>query len=568
MIWRDDGYGLIDWKQRNQFGRPYAVEFGNPDFVKYAESFGIPGFRPASADELYPTLMQALELDGPAVIDVRSTTRERAAHRAAGRALGAVMARRIEPPARRRAHLARTACLAAIVAACGAPGASDPTSGSPIRARRSPQRLPRRLRRVRRRLQPHLRRRGRRLPQGRGPASRWTALRRRRARTTPGRSIRKPLSRICSGARRRHGLRRPLVLRPRLGRLDPAAIWRAGARRPVRARGVAPRHGLLVTLGQAGATFFADVWLFDPTTGAWRSCPATVRRPCRATAAAPASGRTAGSGSPTASPRRARGSSTPGPTTSMPRPGATRRPLRAPRGALSPHLLVERRRAARAVRGSDDRRRGPRRPVGPAAGRHGRRQHVDARSRSRCRRATRPRSRGMDRRPSSSGVATSTEAARRHRLVRDPGEGGFSGGATAPFVRLELDGPPRRSGGAGRRPRARPAAAVRRHRRRRPRRSLGAVLADAQSDDSRAARRNASAHPACRAEPSASRAGAAGCPDRRAVPAPPDRLGAPVVDQVGGDRDPDVVALLEGRDVDPVRSRSMPVGRAGSPGPR
>jgi acetolactate synthase-1/2/3 large subunit len=70
VIWRDDGYGLIDWKQRNQFGRPYAVEFGNPDFVAYAESFGIPGFRPASADDLYPTLMKALALDGPSVIDV------------------------------------------------------------------------------------------------------------------------------------------------------------------------------------------------------------------------------------------------------------------------------------------------------------------------------------------------------------------------------------------------------------------------------------------------------------------------------------------------------------------
>ncbi len=70
VIWRDDGYGLIDWKQRNQFGRPFAVEFGNPDFVAYAESFGIPGFRPTSADDLYPTLMKALALDGPSVIDV------------------------------------------------------------------------------------------------------------------------------------------------------------------------------------------------------------------------------------------------------------------------------------------------------------------------------------------------------------------------------------------------------------------------------------------------------------------------------------------------------------------
>jgi acetolactate synthase-1/2/3 large subunit len=70
VIWRDDGYGLIDWKQRNAFGRPYAVEFGNPDFVAFAESFGIPGFRPASADDLYPTLMRALDQPGPSVIDV------------------------------------------------------------------------------------------------------------------------------------------------------------------------------------------------------------------------------------------------------------------------------------------------------------------------------------------------------------------------------------------------------------------------------------------------------------------------------------------------------------------
>ncbi|HXG26121.1 MAG TPA: acetolactate synthase large subunit [Candidatus Binatia bacterium] len=70
VIWRDDGYGLIDWKQRNEFGRPFAVGFDNPDFVTYAESFGIPGFRPASAEDLFPTLMRALEVDGPAVVDV------------------------------------------------------------------------------------------------------------------------------------------------------------------------------------------------------------------------------------------------------------------------------------------------------------------------------------------------------------------------------------------------------------------------------------------------------------------------------------------------------------------
>ena len=76
VVWRDNGYGLIDWKQRNEFGRPFAVEFGNPDFVAYAQSFGIAGFRPASADDLYPTLRRALEIEGPALVEVPIDYRE------------------------------------------------------------------------------------------------------------------------------------------------------------------------------------------------------------------------------------------------------------------------------------------------------------------------------------------------------------------------------------------------------------------------------------------------------------------------------------------------------------
>ena len=44
--------------------------------MAYAESFGIAGFRPASADDLYPTLMRALEVDGPAVVEVPIDYRE------------------------------------------------------------------------------------------------------------------------------------------------------------------------------------------------------------------------------------------------------------------------------------------------------------------------------------------------------------------------------------------------------------------------------------------------------------------------------------------------------------
>jgi acetolactate synthase-1/2/3 large subunit len=76
VIWRDDGYGLIDWKQRNEFGRPFGVDFGNPDFVALARSFGIAGFRPESAVDLVPTLHRALEVDGPSLVEVPIDYRE------------------------------------------------------------------------------------------------------------------------------------------------------------------------------------------------------------------------------------------------------------------------------------------------------------------------------------------------------------------------------------------------------------------------------------------------------------------------------------------------------------
>ena len=76
VVWRDDGYGLIDWKQRSEFGHPFGVDFTNPDFVAYAASFGLAAFRPESAADLYPTLMRALEHDGPTLVEVPIDYRE------------------------------------------------------------------------------------------------------------------------------------------------------------------------------------------------------------------------------------------------------------------------------------------------------------------------------------------------------------------------------------------------------------------------------------------------------------------------------------------------------------
>ena len=69
LIWRDNEYGLITWHQMKTFGRKSHTEFTNPDFVKYAESFGAKGYRVESAGELVPVLKQALADDTVVVID-------------------------------------------------------------------------------------------------------------------------------------------------------------------------------------------------------------------------------------------------------------------------------------------------------------------------------------------------------------------------------------------------------------------------------------------------------------------------------------------------------------------
>lgn len=69
LIWRDDAYGLIEWKQELEFGESHFVHFSNPDFVKYAESFGIKGHRIETAEELLPTLQEALASKELVLID-------------------------------------------------------------------------------------------------------------------------------------------------------------------------------------------------------------------------------------------------------------------------------------------------------------------------------------------------------------------------------------------------------------------------------------------------------------------------------------------------------------------
>lgn len=69
LIWNDSGYGLIEWKQLNQFGRSSHVDFDNPDFIRLAESFGAKGYRIKEANQLLPVLKMALDDDAVSIID-------------------------------------------------------------------------------------------------------------------------------------------------------------------------------------------------------------------------------------------------------------------------------------------------------------------------------------------------------------------------------------------------------------------------------------------------------------------------------------------------------------------
>jgi len=70
VIWENAQFGSILWKQDKKFGRHFGVDFGNPDFVKLAEAFGLPAWRCESADDFPRRLGDALAKDVPSLIVV------------------------------------------------------------------------------------------------------------------------------------------------------------------------------------------------------------------------------------------------------------------------------------------------------------------------------------------------------------------------------------------------------------------------------------------------------------------------------------------------------------------
>ncbi|MBF0368627.1 MAG: acetolactate synthase large subunit [Magnetococcales bacterium] len=70
IVLNDNGYGMIKWKQEGMGFANYGLDYNNPDFVRYAESYGAHGHRVESADDLAPLLTRCLNSPGVHLIEV------------------------------------------------------------------------------------------------------------------------------------------------------------------------------------------------------------------------------------------------------------------------------------------------------------------------------------------------------------------------------------------------------------------------------------------------------------------------------------------------------------------
>jgi acetolactate synthase I/II/III large subunit len=70
IVLNDHAYGMIKWKQEDMGFDDFGLDYKNPDFVKYAESYGAKGFRPESDSDFQEILKTCLSTDGVKLIDL------------------------------------------------------------------------------------------------------------------------------------------------------------------------------------------------------------------------------------------------------------------------------------------------------------------------------------------------------------------------------------------------------------------------------------------------------------------------------------------------------------------
>ncbi len=69
LLLNDNAFGFIKWEQQAKGFKNFGLEYGNPDFVKYAESYGAVGMRVSKGDNLSEMLRKALSLNTVVLIE-------------------------------------------------------------------------------------------------------------------------------------------------------------------------------------------------------------------------------------------------------------------------------------------------------------------------------------------------------------------------------------------------------------------------------------------------------------------------------------------------------------------
>jgi len=70
VVLRDNAYGMIKWKQAGSGLPEFGLDFGNPDFVRYAESYGARGLRITESGQLREAIIRSLAIPGVHVLEV------------------------------------------------------------------------------------------------------------------------------------------------------------------------------------------------------------------------------------------------------------------------------------------------------------------------------------------------------------------------------------------------------------------------------------------------------------------------------------------------------------------
>lgn len=70
LVLRDNAYGMIKWKQADMAFEDFGLDFGNPDFVQYANSYGAEGYRVQQDESLSEVIQRCIAKGGVQLIEM------------------------------------------------------------------------------------------------------------------------------------------------------------------------------------------------------------------------------------------------------------------------------------------------------------------------------------------------------------------------------------------------------------------------------------------------------------------------------------------------------------------